>query len=512
MNARVVALAIGAAAWPACVEPTEIVFEVTTDQPCSMLGSTAISVGTLGPDLDSRSPTSVSTHCEDTGLLGKLVVTPSPVKAELGVRIVVGVGKSGEKCIADGLKGGCIVARRALNFINHTVTNVRVSLERSCVDVPCASNQTCVKGQGVDARTCPNAGCGTPPGSQWKPIRSSPLSDRSEMAFGAVGRKVLIWGGYTDQSGPHYTNDGAIYDVANDQWSTVSTSPLSARGKMSATRGSASDIVIFGGSNNSPPYLDGAIYHVDSDTWTHIPDAPISMRDNPAIAWSTATDELIVWGGSPATSAVNDGARWSMQNGWTIMSGSPLGPREGAASVWTGKEVFIYGGVDGNNAASGDFAFYNSSPEGWTVPASAPIDGRAYAFAGLWKDKLVLWGGDANVAPSGPDGFDNGCVLDGTGKLVDAIGAPPISQSKRNVPRAVIAGDKLWMWGGESDDMVTNTGALYDLMQKTWSAIEPSPLVPRASFAYAWTGQEVFVWGGFATPTDQLGDGALFVP
>src|SRR5439155_1284504 len=73
------------------------------------------------------------------GRIGALVVVPNGDNgAEVGIRVVSGLnGKSADACVSDSFRGGCIVARRALNFVPHASLRVPVVMRDACIDVPC---------------------------------------------------------------------------------------------------------------------------------------------------------------------------------------------------------------------------------------------------------------------------------------------------------------------------------------------------------------------------------------
>jgi hypothetical protein len=64
-------------------------------------------------------------------------------------------------------------------------------------------------------------------------------------------------------------------------------------------------------------------------------------------------------------------------------------------------------------------------------------------------------------------------------------------------------------WPGRS--RLFGDGALFDETAATWERVPAAPLEPRRWSAVAWTGSELFVWGG-STATAHRADGALWNP
>jgi len=138
-----------------CRTPTQVTVEVTTDVPCSDTPGTTIGVARLGA-LEAAAPLSSKTTCTN-GRVGALVIVPSgDRKDEIAIRVVTGVKTDPNTCVAPSYKG-CVVARRALHFIEHTELVVRVLMRSSCLDVPCREDRTCVKGECVDSKIDPHA-------------------------------------------------------------------------------------------------------------------------------------------------------------------------------------------------------------------------------------------------------------------------------------------------------------------------------------------------------------------
>jgi hypothetical protein len=148
-----------------CLDATQIEVELRTDVKCADRPETTISVGTLG-QLESSAPVAVTTACdEQTGRIGSIVVLPHDSKeGQVGLEVVAGIVKSAEECRRDHFVGGCIVARRSLNFVKHHGLKLPIELEAACIDVPCGATETCRKGACVSAEVDPtschtNQGC-----------------------------------------------------------------------------------------------------------------------------------------------------------------------------------------------------------------------------------------------------------------------------------------------------------------------------------------------------------------
>jgi hypothetical protein len=141
-----------------CLDATQVEVELTTDVNCADRPETAISVGTL-EQRESSPPVAVTTACDaDTGRIGSIVILPHESKTgRVALEVVAGITKTAEECRRDNFVGGCIVARRTLNFVKHRGLRLPIELEAACVDVPCNATQTCRKGSCVSAEVDPDS-------------------------------------------------------------------------------------------------------------------------------------------------------------------------------------------------------------------------------------------------------------------------------------------------------------------------------------------------------------------
>jgi hypothetical protein len=150
----VAALVVGSSSG-ACRDPTEIQLDIWTNVPCTDSArwhGIAVYTGHPGLDLEQKAPAMTSTTCDASGHIGTLVVVPKDSdNEEVGIRVVAGLASAPEDCGANGY-AGCIVARRTLNYVPHTTTDLRIDLDSLCIGEGCELLQTCVNGACADAR------------------------------------------------------------------------------------------------------------------------------------------------------------------------------------------------------------------------------------------------------------------------------------------------------------------------------------------------------------------------
>ena len=159
--------------------------------------------------------------------------------------------------------------------------------------------------------------------------------------------KMIVWGG--DGGG----TSGAIYDIAFDLWSPISSdnAPSQRWGFSSVWTGEGSasynkKIIVWGGFSGSAPLADGAIYDPDANTWTTLStsNAPSARMYHSGI-WTG--DKMFIWGGDGTSQS--GGAYDPVYSTWgPITTISAPDARLYHTGIWTGTEMIIWGGYNGN--------------------------------------------------------------------------------------------------------------------------------------------------------------------
>ena len=158
-------LGLAVASLSHCLAPTEIVVWLSTDVGCPDVGVQGYAIVVGDPaTIETQSPTTVTNGCSSDGGLGSIVVVPSGSdQARVGIRVVLGVDTTPDKCDLDSGYTGCIVARRELPYSPHEPLTLPIELLQICKNVGCAADTTCVAGTCVDASTpCTGGSCDLP--------------------------------------------------------------------------------------------------------------------------------------------------------------------------------------------------------------------------------------------------------------------------------------------------------------------------------------------------------------
>jgi N-acetylneuraminic acid mutarotase len=298
------------------------------------------------------------------------------------------------------------------------------------------------------------------------------------------------------------TDSIQLFNPVSNGWNTAISTIGAPSPRIAPTMiWTGTEYIIWGGGAMSAyvtngTFNDGFRYNPTTNTWTAISTvgAPTSRFGHCAVWTGT---EMIVWGGVNWTQAqYNNGGRYNPStNTWTTMSttGAPSA-RVDMTAVWSGTEMIVWGG--GGSGYKNDGARYNPTTNTWTSvnPSGAPA-ARAVHSAIWTGSEMIIWGG----YNAGPTPYNDGKRYNPTtntwGATTSTVGAP-----NRGSHTAIFNGSEMIVWGGDNAGPASfNDGYRYNVTTNTWV----TPLITqvnapsaRGRHASAWSGSEMFVWGG----------------
>ena len=294
-----------------------------------------------------------------------------------------------------------------------------------------------------------------------------------------TGSEMIIWGGYSG-------NSGGRYDPSTDTWTATSTANApSDRGSHTAVWTGTEMIIWGGGLDNT-----GGRYNPATDTWTNTSTAntPSARSDHTAVWTGT---EMVIWGGDSYTGDIlNTGGKYNPNtNRWTATStANAPSARLFHTAIWTGKEMIIWGGTNfGSTFNSG--GRYNPSIDSWTAtsPANAPSERSSHTA--VWTGtEMIVWG---SGEPGNTGGRYNPATNNWT--TTSTTNAP----SARFWHTAVWTGTEMIVWGGRYYLWDFDDGGRYNPVTDSWTSIGGGPSA-RNWHTAVWTGSQMIVWGGRA--------------
>ena len=218
---------------------------------------------------------------------------------------------------------------------------------------------------GLSTQGKPLGGIYEIPTGTWKPISKK----KSPARVGAhttvyTGDALIVWGGFkgADVYDRIVTNEGAIYDIATNQWRPISTDGApSARYNHQAVW-TGTHMIIYGGSpaqrgrGQTILHATGGIYDPKTDQWEPFTTQIATDTSGHTALWNGK--EMIVLGGKSRYlgSYYSDVIAFDPQNGiWrSISSKSSPSIRWHHSAVWTGTSMLVWGGGVGYDRTYGD--------------------------------------------------------------------------------------------------------------------------------------------------------------
>jgi N-acetylneuraminic acid mutarotase len=325
--------------------------------------------------------------------------------------------------------------------------------------------------------------------------------------------RMYVWGLATSNGGATLTSTLGAFDVASNQWITLSQAGAPSARFETAMTVVDGRIMIFGGSTGfGTLFNDGALYDPATNSWTPLPTngAPSARHYHTLVSTG---GQAIVFGGDTAEGVTNTGARYDRaSNTWLpLASGNAPSARREHAAVWTGSAMVVLGGcVNAGNCSRRDGGRYSPAANQWTSIVPGDDYGRVAGAAAVWTGaEALLFGGQSSVTLLPQRGVSWRAATDTFSELPLAA-----SPSARLGATAVWTGAQMLVWGGE--DLIDGSlgdGARFDPATRLWSPISAvGAPEARSRHVMVWAGQRAIVFGGVSFNDALRGDGAGYNP
>ncbi len=229
--------------------------------------------------------------------------------------------------------------------------------------------------------------------------------------------------------------------------------------------------------------------------WVALPPAPHARVTDCA----AGTDRIGYYGGRggvpTAQTLVAGGAALDLSSAaWRAFpaEGQPSA-RVDAVVARTSTGWFVFGG-DGGSGSLADGAFLADEASAWrALPATGAPSGRKNAAVAWTGREVLVWGGSPGTVPAN---LGDGAAFDPARfewRSITAEGAP----GPRTQAASAWTGTELFIFGGLDRGVLLRDGGSYDPAADRWRPLTPSnaPL-GRINALAAWTGEYVIVWGG----------------
>ncbi len=310
----------------------------------------------------------------------------------------------------------------------------------------------------------------------WSPLSTTgaPAGRYGHLAVW-TGAEMIVWGGSTAGGS---ASDGGRYNPAANSWAATSlTGAPAGSGRPVGVWTGSQMIAWLPTSTTGGRFTPGAVG--TPGTWTGMSAAGAPTTPSGSTAVWTGT-EMIVWGGWNGSAAVATGGRYNPGNdAWTATAttGAPAA-RTGHTAVWTGREMVIWGGDTCGNIggmcvetlfASG--ARYNPNSDAWTdlgTGGTAPVARCQHTAVWTGRD-MIVWGGlDGPYVQNHTFSGDILTLSDPPDPALDSWRPTPAAPApnSRYQHRSVWTGSGMIVYGGSPG---TGTGILFPNTRPTSS-------------------------------------------
>ena len=273
-----------------------------------------------------------------------------------------------------------------------------------------------------------------------------------------TGSEMIIWGG---GDGTDLLNTGGRYNPIDDSWTAPSTINAPTARISHTAVWTGSEMIVWGGSGcgNNCRWNTGGRYNPTMDSWTatSTTDAP-SARWNHAALWSGS--EMIIWGGTDQTNYLRTGGRYKPNTDTWVPTAIPgtIPGRTSFTAVWSGSEMIVWGGVDETFNDTNTGGRYDPIDDQWSATSLANAPSPRDSHSAVWTGReMIIWGGGDSTSHLN------------TGARYDAAADAwrPTTTMDAPFPRerqtAIWTGNQMIVWGGYSlyVGFELNTGGRY---------------------------------------------------
>ncbi|MGY6501537.1 MAG: kelch repeat-containing protein [Acidimicrobiales bacterium] len=331
----------------------------------------------------------------------------------------------------------------------------------------------------------------------WELMAEAPISPRMGHVAVSTGQEMVVWGGYTyDSGGRRVLADGAAYSFETGEWRLLPSAPIDGRGG-AVVAWTGEEVVIVGGSDGAlEPLLDAAAWNPATDEWRVVPGPGIAAASGQTgTAWTG--EELVLVGtvrsdglSTDLTEVVAlDVVTGSVRSFDAVpqpdaasatTTGRSHDPR-GRAAVWTGTEVLVASIADGYPV---------------TIDSLDPVSGG--------------WGSTVMVAVEGLDAGSDGVVWTGAELVIVSHGRPGAIYRSGATPAVVelAPSGSMTRYAAVAlgSDLVSVGDRWLDLRSLTWHDADSLPGPAREAVTAISGNGRYYAWGG-----DACGPGASCV-
>jgi N-acetylneuraminic acid mutarotase len=233
-------------------------------------------------------------------------------------------------------------------------------------------------------------------GAAWSRAASAPVA-RSYLSAAAIGHRIYITGGGTDEEPPEgniYRATGRldILDTATGTWMSGAPAPTKRYSHASAALGGKLYVVGGHSQNYEPGRLATVeMYDPATDRWQARASMGVPHHEPALVAFD---GKLYVFGGEDGPNYLSAAERYDpAANRWTRIAEMPRKRKGGYAAV-VGDRIYLFGGISGNDGIMIEaIDVYDPRADRWSTASAKMPNSRWMGTASTIGAVIVIAGG-----------------------------------------------------------------------------------------------------------------------
>ena len=333
-------------------------------------------------------------------------------------------------------------------------------------------------------------------GTTWTRLANGPARTAPCFVYDAAIKKVVMFGGYDQESGTPQQGDTYVLDGTT--WTLLATAhaPTARYASACAYDPDRGKVVLFGGHDDYfGPEATSDTWEFDGSDWTQVTTTGVVMPalEAAAMAYDHANHTMIMIGGSDGSESISQQKMYVLANGTAWSSpANPVPKRFGAVLTEDGAGgLVLFGGQDGANALTDVWRWDGAAWKPQTPPTP-----RVQAAVAYDPDhrQVIVTGGIISGGAMATDTW----VLSAAGWTATTTGTLESTMVMYDRERMTFV-----RFGGfPTTTSVSNTTAVWN--GTAWTALAPTAAPPgRASGGFVFDAKRKvgILFGGYTGPT-----------
>ncbi len=267
--------------------------------------------------------------------------------------------------------------------------------------------------------------------------------------------KILLVGGYNGINFSLVSAD--LYNPATGLWSATGNMNVGRIGHTATLLNDGRVLVTGGFSQNSSPDVvtSAEIYNPATGQWTTVASMYLARYSHTATLLGNGK-VLIVGGFAPGSYTTETEIYDPVADTWTVVTSMTAGRGEHTATLLQDGRVLVAGGYDGGQTNAAEI--YDYTNDTWTTVGNLNVGRTLHSAVTLLDGRVLIAGGRTNTAE----------IFNPATNIWSF--APSMSITRKGYPLILLDDGRAMALGGNSESEVFAQTEIYDPVSNTWTA------------------------------------------